>query len=189
MGMIASDENTESEDDLVRRSNFLTYFLAKSIGTVFRLNATRERPDQDEWIRMLSGAGVRYLEFAFTDGRTPPKDVIKSFIAEVKQDLKTGKFAAVHCMAGLGRTGVLIGAYAVAHHGVQGTAWHGWARMCRPGSVQTECQEVFIRGLKPRSLLKKTSSFNRISAFLAGMVSPRARAHAPQKLGGGSFHL
>lgn len=37
--------------------------------------------------------------------------------------------------AGLGRTGSLIGCYAMKHYKFQAAAFIGWIRICRPGSV------------------------------------------------------
>jgi len=42
---------------------------------------------------------------------------------------------AVHCKAGLGRTGTLIGLYAMKWHGFPAAAFTGWVRIARPGSI------------------------------------------------------
>jgi hypothetical protein len=42
---------------------------------------------------------------------------------------------AVHCKAGLGRTGTCIGAYAMKHYGFTAREAIGWFRICRPGTV------------------------------------------------------
>lgn len=42
---------------------------------------------------------------------------------------------AVHCKAGLGRTGCLIGAYAMKHYNFEPKAFTGWIRVVRPGSI------------------------------------------------------
>ena len=42
---------------------------------------------------------------------------------------------AVHCKAGLGRTGVLICSYMIKHHGFTAEEAIGYIRICRPGSV------------------------------------------------------
>jgi len=42
---------------------------------------------------------------------------------------------AVHCKAGLGRTGSLIACYAMKHHRFPADAFIGYIRICRPGSI------------------------------------------------------
>jgi cell division cycle 14 len=42
---------------------------------------------------------------------------------------------AVHCKAGLGRTGTLIGCYCIKHYKFTASSFISWNRLCRPGSV------------------------------------------------------
>lgn len=42
---------------------------------------------------------------------------------------------AIHCKAGLGRTGVLICCYLMKHYQFSARAALGYIRVCRPGSV------------------------------------------------------
>ena len=42
---------------------------------------------------------------------------------------------AIHCKAGLGRTGTLIGLYAMKHFKFPAAAFIGWIRIARPGSI------------------------------------------------------
>lgn len=41
----------------------------------------------------------------------------------------------MHCKAGLGRTGSLIGCYAIKHYHFNAADFIGWIRLCRPGSI------------------------------------------------------
>ena len=42
---------------------------------------------------------------------------------------------AIHCKAGLGRTGTLIGLWAMKTYQITAEAFIGWNRIARPGSI------------------------------------------------------
>lgn len=42
---------------------------------------------------------------------------------------------AIHCKAGLGRTGTLIGLWAMKHFQIPAEPFIGWIRIARPGSI------------------------------------------------------
>jgi cell division cycle 14 len=76
--------------------------------------------------------GINHVELYFLDGSTPPKKIINEFL-ELSEKEKYG--VAVHCKAGLGRTGTLIAAYAMKHFRFPAEAFIGYIRICRPGSI------------------------------------------------------
>jgi cell division cycle 14 len=45
----------------------------------------------------------------FDDGTNPTDAIVREFIDLAEETIGNGKMVAVHCKAGLGRTGVLIG--------------------------------------------------------------------------------
>lgn len=76
--------------------------------------------------------GINFTDLYFYDGSVPEEDLVKEFFNIVNNESGA---VAVHCKAGLGRTGTLIGCYAIANYGFKSTEYIGWARLCRPGSV------------------------------------------------------
>ena len=51
---------------------------------------------------------------------------------------------AVHCKAGLGRTGTMISCYAMKHYKIPAEAMIAWNRICRPGSILGPQQHFIV---------------------------------------------
>lgn len=102
--------------------------ILKKLGTklVVRLND----PLYDETV--LRKHGIDHRDLFFEDGSCPSPNHIKRFI-EMVEACKGA--VAVHCKAGLGRTGTLIGLYLMKHYRIPAPAAIGWMRLCRPGMV------------------------------------------------------
>ncbi|CAE7420242.1 CDC14B [Symbiodinium pilosum] len=116
--------------------------LRSKVYEVTRLNYDYECKDQDKYEKAFLKQGVRVHYLPFTDGDIPSKAVVAEFLKQCKKALSKDATIALHCMGGMGRTGVMAGTHASAHHRVDGRAFHGWTRICRPGTVQTVKQEV-----------------------------------------------
>lgn len=101
-------------------------FKKLGVGAVVRLN------NQTYTAAHFKDAGIRHHELFFTDGTCPPKEVVERFL-EIAEG-EPGALA-VHCKAGLGRTGTLIACYAIKHYHFNAADFIGWIRLCRPGSV------------------------------------------------------
>merc|ERR1719326_2147624 len=98
----------------------------------------------------------------FVDGSTPPQEIVTQFMTTCEKhfaDPKAGAIA-IHCKAGLGRTGTLIGLYCMKHFQISAEPFIGWIRIARPGSVlgpqqyyltQQECNYVLNSPLKLKS--------------------------------------
>ena len=68
----------------------------------------------------------------FLDGSTPPDSIVDQFLAAAEAEKGA---IAIHCKAGLGRTGTLIALYIMKHLGFPPADFIGWIRIARPGSI------------------------------------------------------
>jgi protein-tyrosine phosphatase len=86
----------------------------------------------------LEAAGVAVVDLCFPDCTTPPPPVAVKFL--MLAEAVPGALA-VHCLAGLGRTGTLVGLWLMKHRGFTARAAMGWLRVVRPGSVIGQQQQ------------------------------------------------
>lgn len=75
--------------------------------------------------------GIKHYDVIYKDGSTPPVHKYEEFIQISEKE----PALAVHCKAGLGRTGSMIALYVMKHYHFPAAAFIGWIRLCRPGSV------------------------------------------------------
>lgn len=102
--------------------------------------------------------GVNHSELYFIDGSTPSEAILNQFMKICEQEKGA---IAVHCKAGLGRTGTLIGCYAMKHFKFPAAAFIGWIRLARPGSILGPQQYYLLE--KEEQMLGST----RLSTYLS----------------------
>ena len=131
--------------------HFAPILRGLGVRTVVRLNS----PHYDA--AEFESAGIALADLPFPDGTLPPPEVIAKFLAVV--DAVPGA-VAVHCRAGLGRTGTMIALYMIRNYGFTAPQAMGWLRLVRPGSVIGE-QQTFLCEKEP--LLRRPGAPLRMS--------------------------
>jgi atypical dual specificity phosphatase len=108
------------------------------------VSLTEERPRRD-WVE---DAGLLVFHEPLEDMEPPTQDQIDRCVSAIIRATDRKMGVAVHCGAGLGRTGVILAAYFVARGLSAGNAI-GRIRRLRPGSIETDEQaaavELFAR--------------------------------------------
>jgi atypical dual specificity phosphatase len=88
--------------------------------------------------------GLSQLHLPFEDFTPPTPAQLDTGVAAIEQALADGKTVAVHCGAGLGRTGTLLACYLVKR-GLAADAAIARVRTARPGSIETAQQELAVQ--------------------------------------------
>ncbi|KAJ1355483.1 hypothetical protein KIN20_012918 [Parelaphostrongylus tenuis] len=114
---------------------YFDYFRATNITTIVRLNVRMYDA------KKFTDAGFDHVDLFFIDGSTPSEKIVEKFISVV-DNAKGG--VAVHCKAGLGRTGTLIACWMMKEFGLNAAECMAWLRICRPGSVIGPQQEYLV---------------------------------------------
>jgi len=115
--------------------DYVPIFKKFGVTLVVRLN--KPQYDRQKFIK----AGIKHLDLYFLDGSTPPEDIVQKFLEAVENEKGA---IAVHCKAGLGRTGSLIGLYCMKHFGFPPAPFIGWIRIARPGSILGPQQQYLL---------------------------------------------
>ncbi|XP_027265429.1 dual specificity protein phosphatase CDC14B isoform X14 [Cricetulus griseus] len=114
---------------------YIPYFKNHNVTTIIRLN--KRMYDA----KRFTEAGFDHHDLFFPDGSTPAESIVQEFL-DICENVEGA--IAVHCKAGLGRTGTLIGCYLMKHYRMTAAESIAWLRICRPGSVIGPQQQFLV---------------------------------------------
>jgi len=107
----------------------LKYFKKHNVQLVVRLNS----PLYDS--KIFEKEGIQHIDLIFDDGTCPTMAFVQGFLGAAEGVIRNGGKIAVHCRAGLGRTGCLIGAHLIYKYGFTAQEVIAYMRFMRPGMV------------------------------------------------------
>jgi len=94
-------------------------------------------------------AGFAHHLMPIPDGGVPTPEQFAEFVRFVRAQLLAGNPTAVHCAAGLGRTGTVLAGYLIAE-GTPADVAINRIRQARPGAIETREQVRFLHSLNDR---------------------------------------
>jgi len=109
-------------------ADYIPYFMKQNVKLVIRLNKKCYEESDFEKV------GIDHVEHYYLDGSCPPLEILHAVVSDM-ESIEDDQAMAVHCKAGLGRTGTCIGAYLMKHYRLTAAEVIGWMRICRPGMV------------------------------------------------------
>ena len=93
----------------------------------------------DKWVKEIG-----YLHVPTPDLTAPDMDKINSAVDFIHEKISEDQAVMVHCAAGLGRAGTILACYLVKYKKYSSTDAIDKIRTKRPGSIQSEVQELAI---------------------------------------------
>ena len=97
---------------------------------------------------VYSKAGFAFHLLPLPDGCAPTTEETATFLRFVEEQRSRRHPVAVHCEAGIGRTGTLLAAYLIAN-GLPFRRAVMQIRAARPGAIETTRQLGFLRQMEP----------------------------------------
>ncbi len=93
----------------------------------------------ESWVK-----NITYLHVPTEDFSAPDMEQIDEAIEFIQKRLENNEPVMVHCAAGIGRTGTILACYLIKYQKLSAKDAIQKVRKERPGSIQSESQEIAI---------------------------------------------
>uniref|UniRef100_UPI002608909B phosphatase domain-containing protein n=1 Tax=Acidocella sp. TaxID=50710 RepID=UPI002608909B len=114
--------------------------LLKGVGVTTLITLTEKDFPQD----VLARHGLKNVHLPIADRKAPTPAEMDMLVVRMRELLDAGKVLAVHCLAGLGRTGTILAAYLVKEKGLSAQVALNQIRRFNRQFVQSDDQEDFL---------------------------------------------
>ena len=114
----------------------LEWVIKKGVKSIVTMT---EEPLPESWIK-----NIKYLHVPTEDLSAPDMEKIDTAVDFIHERIKNNEPTMVHCAAGIGRTGTILACYLIKYHDLSIKDAIDKVRKERPGSIQSESQEIAI---------------------------------------------
>ena len=114
--------------------------LLKNVGVTTLITLTEQDFPQDA----LARHGLKNVHLPIADRKAPTPAEMDMLVGRMRELMDNGKVLAVHCLAGLGRTGTILAAYLVKEKGMSAQGALNQIRRFNRQFVQSDDQEDFL---------------------------------------------
>jgi protein-tyrosine phosphatase len=114
---LAGEHPVEISEDLT--SARLSALLQVGVRTFVNLTEKREKlQSYSQRVRTMAsdkGIGIEVLRIPIPDRHVPPVETLRSILDVIDASIASGQPVFVHCFAGIGRTGTIVGCHPMRH--------------------------------------------------------------------------